>query len=1125
MSFVFLALFATNALAQSTRAPRPPVRTERAAPAAASVATVAGEVIPRDPSPLEDDAGLHDIQFVSSRLGWAVGDHGVIWHTRDGGEQWELQTSGVTCTLSSVCFLSDQVGWAAGGETVPFTRLSTGVLLSTTNGGRTWKLIAGPSDPATLPKVEKKSEKGADRKPGRGRPPSAEEKPSEATETARPFLPRLNRIKFFSTDEGFAVGQGTPDQPSGVFVTEDGGRLWRSVPGTASAGWLAADFSSSETGALAGPRGRVALTDGHQLFLPRVGNLGQGTLYDIAFSGALTGWLVGDGGRALRTKNGGLVWEAPPNPLAEGIRDAFDFRAVACRDGHVWIAGTPGSIVWHSADEGKTWESQRTGQTAPITALNFFTSEQGWAAGAFGMLLRTVDGGKTWEAVRGGKRRLAILFLGGDRDRLSFRPIVELSGESGYRSLIAVMANEDASATRPGDPNFAARLAEATTRAGGSGAQVEWRLALDLPGIERNAERLVAEWNRRTEGKLEQVLVGGLVRQFRTWRPNVLVLEQAGEADALTRLVNEAALKARDLAEDGTQFPEHRELAALAPWTIDKVYLHLPQGSTGHVQIDPHRYLPHLREPLHDVASRAESLLFDETAGAATSEAYRLVRSRFDEQQTATIAGGFFGGLSIAPGSDARRNLAPIDDGDLEARQKLANRQRVFSAYTAKALDDSQKAGALIAELPRIVREMSAPQGALQLAELAERYHEHGQWDLAELTMIELVDRYPGEPAAHRAMQQLIQYWSSAEVTWRRLRPSLTRQQREESDPTNTARAIAQVEERLQVLARDAYKDMNPPNIFEEKEEDERPRPRGAIVPASAAFVKSGYSYHKELEQRIRYWQAQGAQMLKILERRAPQLATSPELRFPMAALYRQRGLFTKSDEIYRGFLQRPTIDFWTRAAEAEMWLVQPVAPLESAVDCLHTDRRPLIDGRLADDCWRNAPEMVLGIAERDAASDERPRAMLCYDDRYLYVAATLPRAAGVRTDGPSREPRRYDDDLDDFDRLTLFLDVDRDRVTYFSFTIDQRGCTSEACWQDKSWNPRGWFVAVDADGKNWRLEAAIPFGEIVPQAPQRGTAWGVGLVRTTPAVGRQSWTQPAGEHPRPETFGLVRFD
>src|SRR6516164_5386507 len=49
----------------------------------------------REPSPIEDDANLHDVQFVGSRQGWAVGDHGVIWHSEDGGESWSLQTSGV----------------------------------------------------------------------------------------------------------------------------------------------------------------------------------------------------------------------------------------------------------------------------------------------------------------------------------------------------------------------------------------------------------------------------------------------------------------------------------------------------------------------------------------------------------------------------------------------------------------------------------------------------------------------------------------------------------------------------------------------------------------------------------------------------------------------------------------------------------------------------------------------------------------------------------------------------------------------------------------------------------------------------------------------------------------------
>src|SRR6516165_9641939 len=71
----------------------------------------------REPTALEDDANLHDIQFAGSRQGWAVGDRGVIWHTSDGGQSWSLQTSSVSCALHSISFLSDRVGWIAGGGT------------------------------------------------------------------------------------------------------------------------------------------------------------------------------------------------------------------------------------------------------------------------------------------------------------------------------------------------------------------------------------------------------------------------------------------------------------------------------------------------------------------------------------------------------------------------------------------------------------------------------------------------------------------------------------------------------------------------------------------------------------------------------------------------------------------------------------------------------------------------------------------------------------------------------------------------------------------------------------------------------------------------------------------------
>jgi hypothetical protein len=282
------------------------------------------------------------------------------------------------------------------------------------------------------------------------------------------------------------------------------------------------------------------------------------------------------------------------------------------------------------------------------------------------------------------------------------------------------------------------------------------------------------------------------------------------------------------------------------------------------------------------------------------------------------------------------------------------------------------------------------------------------------------------------------------------------------------------------------------------------------------------------------------------LARIDPALAAEPSVQFPLAAMHRQRTSHLKSDEIYRRFVLYETGTPWAQAAESELWLSNISRPPTSPVTpCGFTPTRPLLDGKLSDPCWDDAAEIplsalptardkgnrdkgnrdqiVLASAERDGGGKQAV-AMLSYDEQYLYFAARLPRAAGVRTDGPLTGAKRYDEDLADFDRVVLSLDVDRDYVTYFNFEIDQRGCTSDACWNDKSWNPR-WHLAVAADDQEWRVEVAIPLEEITPHVPQKGTAWAIGITRIIPAVGVESWTHPAVATPRPENFGLLRFD
>jgi hypothetical protein len=121
--------------------------------------------------------------------------------------------------------------------------------------------------------------------------------------------------------------------------------------------------------------------------------------------------------------------------------------------------------------------------------------------------------------------------------------------------------------------------------------------------------------------------------------------------------------------------------------------------------------------------------------------------------------------------------------------------------------------------------------------------------------------------------------------------------------------------------------------------------------------------------------------------------------------------------------------------------------------------------------------------------------------------------------------PRPRDPDLAQHDRIELWLDVNRDYTSFWRLAVDHRGWTGESCVDDATWDPT-WYVAAAADETHWHVEAAIPMSELVPRTPAADTAWAIGLQRTVPGVGFQSWTLPASaEFVRPEGFGYLIFD
>ena len=68
--------------------------------------------------------------LLNTEKAWAVGSFGSIYHSADGGRQWERQDSGYIDPLYGVSFVSEQEGWISG---------KSGLILHTTDGGNTWQ--------------------------------------------------------------------------------------------------------------------------------------------------------------------------------------------------------------------------------------------------------------------------------------------------------------------------------------------------------------------------------------------------------------------------------------------------------------------------------------------------------------------------------------------------------------------------------------------------------------------------------------------------------------------------------------------------------------------------------------------------------------------------------------------------------------------------------------------------------------------------------------------------------------------------------------------------------------------------------------------------------------------------
>ncbi|HSD64568.1 MAG TPA: YCF48-related protein [Ignavibacteriaceae bacterium] len=258
---------------------------------------------------------LNSIVFIDSLNGWVTGDSGTIFHTSNGGLNWNTQFSNDSLNVVNIFFLNDQNGWASAWSDFypPFGTY----FLKTTNGGINWnKQLMGIGEKfvnsfyfldtlkgfaAGYPQCFLRTIDG-------GITWSSVNLDSAFLAGFPPYT-----IKFFNNEYGYACG-GVRDIAGVVWRTTDGGINWTTVVDTLTSEPVYGlhIFDSLHVIAMGGDpeygASKVVTYDG--------GNSWQytllGTLWypvDVEFRNSLEGWApMGAQGKFLYSSDAGSNW-------------------------------------------------------------------------------------------------------------------------------------------------------------------------------------------------------------------------------------------------------------------------------------------------------------------------------------------------------------------------------------------------------------------------------------------------------------------------------------------------------------------------------------------------------------------------------------------------------------------------------------------------------------------------------------------------------------------------------------------------------------------------------------------------------------------------------------------------
>lgn len=202
------------------------------------------------------DARLMRALFTRGGRGWAFGEGGAIYMTRDSGVNWTKLQTPTHYLLLGGSFVDENTGWLVGADAT---------ILQTSDGGETWR---------------------------QGRMATANV--------------RFNATSFVNVRQGWAVGSDGV-----IYRTINGGRSWQSQNSGVTADLLDVKFFDSAEGWVVGAEGTLLHTNDGGMHWLSEGSVTPHALERLFFTDRTHGWAVGFGGTILSFNSTNERYAAP----------------------------------------------------------------------------------------------------------------------------------------------------------------------------------------------------------------------------------------------------------------------------------------------------------------------------------------------------------------------------------------------------------------------------------------------------------------------------------------------------------------------------------------------------------------------------------------------------------------------------------------------------------------------------------------------------------------------------------------------------------------------------------------------------------------------------------------------